>query len=91
MSKAANRHGKRTAVPDAAIRKAQDEAYRLADGPERCLELWERIATPFIAPERQAEARRLFRASIQDDPFRLEFAIWCYRGALDLYQLGALD
>lgn len=81
----------RTPHAEAALRRANAEAYRLASDPERCISLWERLALPIIPPERRGEAKRAFRANIVDDQFRLAFALFVFRGAVELYAAGCLD
>ena len=46
---------------------------------------------PVVAPHLRAFAEAEFRRNIQDEQFRLEFVLWAYQGALELYAAGALD
>jgi hypothetical protein len=80
-----------TAKGEAEIRRAHEEAYRLSNSAEACIELFERVGLPLIAPARHAEARAWFRASAADPQFRTQFALFAYEGALRLYEEGAFD
>jgi len=62
---------RRTPRAEAALRRANAEAYRLAADPARCIAMWERLAIPLIAPAIRAEAKQTFREYIVDDQFRL--------------------
>ena len=74
-----------------SIRHAHAEAYRLGNDPAACIDLWERVGLPFVAPALRDEARRVFRQNIVDPQFRLEFVLDAYQSALKLYEEGAFE
>jgi hypothetical protein len=91
MSKAANRHGRRTATADLALQRARLKADQLRNDPAECVRIWDRIALPCVAPDQRAEARVLFRTNIHDAEFRRAFVQLAYEGAVELYESGELD
>ena len=48
------------------------------------------LGGPYSVNQR-AEAEAFFHDAVRDPQFRLDFAIFAYRGALKLYAEGALD
>jgi hypothetical protein len=81
----------RTPRAEAALRRAQNETYRLADEPTACVELFKQRILPAISGATAAGALAEFESSMTNDQFRMEFVLWAYRGALRLYEAGALD
>lgn len=82
---------KRTPKAEEAILKARQRMEQLISDPAECVAMWEEVGLPLVAPETQTQAREEFRHHIQDQQFRLQFAIWCFQGTLKLYDEGALD
>ena len=82
---------RRTERAEQAIRHAKEMFFAMADDPDLCCRQILPILLAVVEPKRRAACERMFRENITDPQFRVEFAIWCYRGALDLYTSGELD
>lgn len=82
---------KRTPAAEAAIHRAQNRFYELADDPNACMVQFAPLFLSFVAPARRAEALLTMRELVHDPQGRLQMLIWAYQGALKLYNEGAFD
>lgn len=81
----------RTPQAKALIRQAHDAAYRLADDPAGCVQLFYDEVLPKVPKKWRMEALRDFRELMHDDNVRLSFVLWLYMATLERYAAGELD
>jgi hypothetical protein len=81
----------RTPAAKAAIKRAQNRFYELADDPVACMEQFVPLMLAAVKPELRAEALVAFRELMHNPQARLDFLIRAYMSALKLYEAGAFD
>jgi hypothetical protein len=81
----------RTPAADAAIKRAHNRVYELADDPTACMEQFVPMMLACVKPELRAEALLSLRELMHDPQARMEFVLMAYQSALRLYDQGAFD